>query len=360
MCQHSSIDGGPTDHHLAHLGKFAMGGAGIVFSEETAVEARGRKSHHCAGIYHQRHIAQYRRINDFLRAHGAVAAIQLGHSGRRGSVHGPEDGYRPLDQVDAARGEPPWQTVSASAVPIKSDLPVPRALSRDEIAGIVTCWRDAAAMACEAGYDIVEVHAAHGYLIHQFLSPVTNRRTDAYGGDLSGRMRFCLEVIEAVRGVCPAGIPVFLRVSAVDGVGWTIDDTISLSRAARERGIDVVTTSSGGIETPGNAVAVARRPGYHVPYAERVRREAGVKTIAVGLITEPALAESILQRGEADLIALAREFLWNPSWPAHAAKELGAEGYFDLLPEPYAWWLRHRERIRELARAADNTTTRYA
>ncbi len=354
MCQYSSVDGGPTDFHLVHLGKFAMGGAGIVFCEETSVEERGRKSYHCAGIYSDAHVPQYRRINDFIRSQGAVPAIQIGHSGRKGSGCAPWEGYRPLTAEDAKHNEPPWQTVSASAVAVSAASSVPHSLERAEIGEVVAHWREAALRALDAGYDIVEVHAAHGYLIHQFLSPVTNQRTDAYGGDLAGRMRLCLEIVETVRKVWPADRPVFMRVSAVDGANslWSVDDTVALVRAAKERGADVVTTSSGGINGPGTATLVPRYPGYHVVYSERVRREAGVKTIAVGLITEARHAEDILQQGQADFIALARELLWNPNWPAHAARELGVPDYLDLLPHGYAWWLKRREEIREVTRLA--------
>ena len=350
MCQYSSEDGGPTDYHLVHLGQFAMGGAGIVFCEETSVEERGRKSHHCAGIYRDAHVPGYRRINDFLRSHGAIPAIQIGHGGRKGSGSAPWLGYRPLTAEDSRHGHAPWQTVSASAIPASEQAPAPHALARDEISQVVGAWREAAERALQAGYDLIEVHAAHGYLIHQFLSPLANHRNDAYGGDLEGRMRLCLEIVEAVRAVWPAHRPLFLRVSAVDGAegGWSVEDTVALARAAKARGVGVVTTSSGGIAGPGTATPVPRVPGYHVPYASRVRRDAGVMTIAVGLITEPRHAEEILQNGQADLIALARELLWNPHWPAHAARELGVPDYLDLLPRGYAWWLKRREDIRRV------------
>ena len=360
MCQYSSEDGGPTDYHLVHLGQFAMGGAGIVFCEETSVEERGRKSYHCAGIYKDAHIPQYRRVNDFVRSHGAIPAMQIGHGGRKGSGCAPWEGYRPLTAEDARQGHAPWQTVSASEIPASEQAPPPHALTREEIRDVVENWRVAALRSLDAGYDIIEVHAAHGYLIHQFLSPLANRRGDAYGGDLQGRMRLCLEIVEAVRGVWPADRPMFMRVSAVDGVNgsWNVDDTVALARAAKERGVAAITTSSGGIAGPGTATQVPRVPGYHVSYAERVRRETGVMTIAVGLITEARHAEEILQRGQADFIALAREFLWNPHWPAHAARELGVPNYLDLLPRGYAWWLKRREDIRRVTADAQKGVTR--
>jgi 2,4-dienoyl-CoA reductase-like NADH-dependent reductase (Old Yellow Enzyme family) len=355
MCQYSSEEGGPTDYHLVHLGQFAMGGAGIVFCEETSVEERGRKSYHCAGIYRDAHVPGYRRINDFLRSHGAIPAIQIGHGGRKGSGSPPWDGYRPLTAEDARHGHAPWQTVSASAVPASEQAPAPHALDRSEIARVIESWREAAERALAAGYDLIEVHAAHGYLIHQFLSPLANHRDDGYGGALEGRMRLCLEIVEAVRAVWPADRPLFLRVSTVDGSsgGWSVADTVALAHAAKARGVGVVTTSSGGIAGPGTATPVPRVPGYHVPYAERVRREAGVMTIAVGLITEAQHAEGILQEGQADLIALARELLWNPHWPAHAARDLGVANYLDLLPRGYAWWLKRREDIRRVTADAE-------
>jgi len=353
MCQYASEQGGPTDWHLVHLGQFALGGAGIVFCEETAVEERGRKSHHCAGIYQDEHIAGYLRINEFLRQHGAIPAIQIGHGGRKGSGCSPWEGYRPLTDEDAKHGKAPWQTVSASAIPAGEKAPVPHALTREEIREVVAHWREAAVRAAQAGYDIIEVHAAHGYLIHQFLSPLANRRDDAYGGDLQGRMRLCLEIVEAVRSIWPADKPVFMRISAVDGSGeWSMDDTVVLAREAKARGVAVITASSGGIAGPGTAAPVPRVPGYHVPYADRVRREADLMTIAVGLITEPGHAEEILQAGQADFIALAREMLWNPHWPAHAARDLGVKDYLDLLPLSYAWWLQRREDIRRVTRDA--------
>ena len=249
---------------------------------------------------------------------------------------------------------PPWQTVSASAIAPDERTPPPHALDSTEIRAIVAHWREAAVRAIDAGYDIIEVHAAHGYLIHQFLSPLANHRTDAYGGDLNGRMRLCLEILEVVRAAWPKDKPVFMRVSAVDGLNsrWTLDDTVELARAAKERGIDVLTTSSGGINGPGTATLVPRKPGYHVDYAERVRRDTGMMTLVVGLITEAGQAESILQNGQADLIGLARELLWNPNWPTHAAKELGVPDYLALLPHAYAWWLQRREAIRQVTREA--------
>ncbi len=351
MCQYSSEEGGPNDWHLVHLGKFALGGAAIVFCEETSVEERARKTYHCAGIYSDKHVAQYRRITDFLRKNGALPAIQLGHAGRRGSCGAPWQNFAPLTPEDAKTGSPPWPTISSSAIPVREGAPAPIELSLSEIRVVISAWRNAAQRSLDAGFDICEIHGAHGYLIHQFLSPLANRRTDAYGGDAQGRMRLALEVAETVRGVWPADKPLFFRVSAIDGSGgaWDIEDTVGLCAELKLRGIDVITCSSGGINGPLVGAVVPRVPGYQVPYAQRVRRDAGIKTCAVGLITEAQQAEAILENGQADLIALARELMYNPNWPVHAARALGHENYLDLLPPAYSWWLKRREQTRELA-----------
>ncbi len=351
MCQYHSKNGGPTDWHLAALGKYAIGGAGIVFTEETAVEARGRKTYECAGIYSDSHIAGYRRITDFIRSQGAIPGIQLGHAGRRASSDAPWTHFKPLDGTDAARGLEPWTTVSASPIAAsRQGSQTPVELSVDDIRKMIGSWREAMNRSLDAGFDICEIHGAHGYLIHQFLSPLSNRRTDAYGGDLKRRMRFALEIVEAARAVWPQDRPLFFRLSATDGPQgqWSMDDTVAFSRELSQRGIDVITCSSGGIGGPINNDIVPRVPGYHVPYAERVRREVGIKSLAVGLITEARHAEQILQTGQVDLIALARELLYNPHWPVHAAKELGIENYLDVLPRDLSWWLKRREEIRRL------------
>lgn len=350
MSQYAAVDAAPTDWHLVHLGKFAMGGAGIVFVEETAVEERARKTYHCPGIYNDAQTKAWRRVTDFLRDQDALSAIQLGHAGRKVATKAPWEGFAPLTDEDAEAGEPPWQGLAPSPIPVKPGALVPREMDRDDIKQVIASHVEATRRSMDAGFDICEIHGAHGYIVQQFLSPITNRRTDTYGGDIQGRMRFALELIEAVRAAWPADQPLFFRASCVDGKGgaWDIDDTIVLAKELKARGVDVIDCSSGGIDGPLTLAVVPRVPGYHVPYAERIRREAAIPTMAVGLITEAQQAEDYLAEGRCDLIALARELMWNPNWPAHAAQALRMGDPLDLLPPSYAWWLRRREEVRKL------------
>src|SRR5580704_7802224 len=353
MSQYAAVNGEPTDWHLVHLGKFAMGGAGIVFVEETSVEERARKTYHCPGIYTDAQANAWRRITDFIRSQGALSAIQLGHAGRKVATKAPWDGFAPLTESDAKAGEPPSRGVAPSPIPFKPGAMVPREMDRDDIRHVIAIHVEASSRSVDAGFDICEVHGAHGYIIQQFLSPITNKRQDAYGGDLEGRMRFALELIEAVRESWPKDRPLFFRASCVDGKGgaWELEDTIALARELKERGVDIIDCSSGGIEGPLTLSVVPRVPGYHVPFAERIRREADIPTMAVGLITDPKQAEGYLQEGRCDLIALAREMMWDPNWPVHAAQTLGGADPLALLPQSYAWWLRRRDEVRKLTSA---------
>jgi 2,4-dienoyl-CoA reductase-like NADH-dependent reductase (Old Yellow Enzyme family) len=346
MCQYSAVDGHANDWHLVHLGRFALGGAGMVFTEATAVEARGRITHGDLGLWEDGQIAGLSRVAEFLRAHGAVPAIQLAHAGRKASMQRPWHGNGPLDERDRARGDLPWQVVAPSALPLDEGWLVPHELSLAGIAALQDAWRHAARRALAAGFDVLEMHSAHGYLGHEFLSPLSNRRGDRYGGDLAGRMRFTLETAAAVREVWPQDKPLFVRVSSVDGLegGWTIEDTVVLARELAARGVDVVDCSSGGLAGSATAARVKRGPGFQVPFAERVRREACVKTMAVGLILEAQQAEAILEADQADLIAIGREALYDPSWALHAEAALGLQGEFDSWPVQSGWWLERRRR----------------
>ena len=349
MCQYVSDDGGPTEWQMVNFGRFAMGGSGIVFGEETAVEASGRKTHHCAGLYKDEHIAQYRRINDFIKSLGATPAIQLGHCGRRASAHGPLQDGAPLTEADAKVGLTPWQGIAPSPIPASPGGALPREMDHDDIRQNLQVWREATQRSIDAGFDICEIHGAHGYLIHQFLSPVSNQRTDGYGGSLEGRMRFALEVTEAVRAVWPADKPLFFRISSIDGTGgeWGMDDSLALSRELKARGVDVVDCSSGGITGDGRLAPLPRVPGYQAGYAREIKEEIGVATAAVGLITEPSHAEAILRDGHADIIAMARELMDNPNWPLQAARALGVTEPLDLVHAREAQRLRLREQHRK-------------
>ena len=350
MSQYCSVEGEATDWHLVHLGKFAMGGAGIVFVEETAVEERSRKTYSCPGIYTDGQARAWRRITDFLRSQGALSAIQLGHAGRKVATKAPWEGFAPLTEEDARHGKPPWRGYAPSPIPFRPGALVPIEMDEADIRQVITAHVEACRRSLDAGFDICEIHGAHGYIIQQFLSPITNRRQDGYGGDLAGRMRFCLELIEAVRAAWPADRPLFFRASCVDGKGgaWELDDTVALAHELKTRGTDVIDCSSGGIEGPLTLAVVPRVPGYHVPFAERIRREAGIPTMAVGLITQAAQAERYLAEQRCDLVALAREMMWDPNWPIHAAQQLGGVDPLDLAPKSYAWWLRRRDEVRKL------------
>ena len=352
MCQYSAVDGHADDWHLVHLGRFALGGAGMGFTEATAVEARGRITHGDLGLWSDEHVPGLRRVATFLREHGALPAIQLAHAGRKASMQRPWHGNGPLDEHDRARGELPWPIVAPSALPLDDGWLMPHELTVADIAALQQSWRAATLRALEAGFEALELHSAHGYLGHEFLSPLSNRRSDRYGGDRAGRMRFTLELAETVRAAWPADKPLFVRVSSVDGLegGWTIEDTVALARELAARGVDVIDCSSGGLAGSATAARIKRGPGFQVPYAERVRRDAGVKTMAVGLILEPAQAEAILEAGQADLIAIGREALYDPSWALHAEGALGLQGEFESWPVQAGWWLERRRRT--MARSA--------
>lgn len=348
MCQYSASDGIVNDWHLVHLGKFAQGGAGIVFVEATAVEARGRITHGDVGLWSDAHVPGLARIAAFVRAQGAVPAIQLGHAGRKASMARPWHGNGPLTGEDTARGDKAWETVGPTDAPLAEGWQAPASAANAELVAVCDAFVAATRRANAAGFDIVELHAAHGYLLHSFLSPISNRRADRYGGSLENRMRFPLEIARAMRGAWPAEKPLFARCSSIDDAegGWSIEDTVVFARELASAGVDVVDCSSGGIS--GSATAATRSllrriPGFQLPFAERVRRDAGLKTMAVGLILTPWQAEEALHAGRADLIAVGREALFNPNWPLHAALELGADPDFALWPEQYGWWLTRRE-----------------
>jgi 2,4-dienoyl-CoA reductase-like NADH-dependent reductase (Old Yellow Enzyme family) len=317
MCQYSSTQGFVTDWHVVHLGSRAVGGAGLVFTEATAVLPEGRISPQDLGIWSDDHIEPLRRIVRFIQEQGTVAGMQLAHAGRKGSTHRPWDGHGAISEAKGG-----WPVVAPSAVAFAEDYAVPQALTEDGIRAVVTAFAAAAGRACAAGFRVVEIHAAHGYLLHQFLSPLSNQRRDRYGGSFENRTRLLQEVVKAVRKVWPESDPLFVRISATDWTdgGWDLGQSIELARHLRPLGVDLVDCSSGG-NLPHAKIPVG--PGYQTPFAEQIRRDTGMPTGAIGLITAPVQADHILRTGQADLVLLAREMLRDPYWPLRAARELG-------------------------------------
>lgn len=317
MCQYSSDDGMPTDWHLVHLGSRAVGGAGMVMVEATGVSPEGRISAHDSGIWSEAHAIAFSRITRFIKQHGAVPGIQLAHAGRKASTEVP---WRGDGAVPPERGG--WQPIAPSVIPFAPSYAVPREMTRQDIGKLVEQFAAATGRALQAGFELLEIHSAHGYLLHEFLSPLSNHRTDDYGGSLENRMRLLLQVTKTVRAGWPAKFPLLVRISASDWAegGWDLPQSIELSKRLKELGVDLIDCSSGGL-VPGAKIVI--RPGYQVPFSEGIRREAKIATGAVGMITEPKQAEEIISKGQADVVLLAREMLRDPYWPLHAAEKLG-------------------------------------
>ena len=317
MCQYSAVEGFANDWHLVHLGSRAVGGASLLIQEATAVSPEGRITPDDLGIWLDAHMEFQRRINAFIEAQGCVPGVQLAHAGRKASTYAPWKG-------SGAVAEGGWEVVAPSAIPFADNYPVPVALDAAGLKKVIADFRRATERSLQAGFKLLEIHAAHGYLLHEFLSPLNNQRTDTYGGSFENRIRLLLEVVAAVRQVLPDDFPVLVRISATDWTdgGWTSDESVQLATWLRDRGVDLVDCSTGG-NVPHAQIPIG--PGYQVEFAERIRREAGVPTAAVGLITTPAQAAAIVASGQADLVLLAREELRDPYFPLHAAHELGAE-----------------------------------
>lgn len=350
MSQYIARDGYANDWHFAHLSRFALGGAGLVFTEATAVEARGRRTHGDLGLWEDGHIAALARIATFLDSEGAVPGIQLAHAGRKASERRPWHGETPVDADDvSARDEAPWCAIAPSAIPYGESWPAPATMSLADINHVIEAFATAAGRARQAGFKVIDIYAGHGFLLHQFCSPLSNTRTDEYGGSRANRMRLSLEVASAIRREWPRDLPLMYRVSATDWIdgGWTIEDTIELSIALKAHGVDLMDCTSGGI---GGAHKPRRMPlgqGFQVPFAEQVRHAAAMATMAVGFIWDPAFANTVIAEGRADLVALAREILNDPNWPLHAARELGLDPDFDRWRPQFGWWLSRRERVIE-------------
>jgi len=351
MCQYSADDGVANDWHLVHLGKFAQGGAGIVMTEAVAVVAEGRITHGDLGLWNDDQIAPLKRITSFIRANGSIPAIQLAHAGRKASMQRPWFGNAALTAEDRARGDLPWTIVAPSAIPMDDGWLMPHELTDADLKKLREDWRLATLRAVEADFEVLEIHCAHGYLMHEFLSPLSNQRNDSYGGDRAGRMKYPLEIIETVRSVWPKERPLFMRISSVDGLdgGLDIADSVAFVREAQARGADVIDCSSGGLMGSATAARIPRGYGFQVPFAEEIRRETKVTTMAVGLILHPQQAEDIVAEGKTDLVAVGREALFDPNWPLHAELALRqsngeiGDGTFDSWPKQYGWWLERRE-----------------
>lgn len=334
MCQYSSIDGMANDWHLTHLGSRAVGGAGLIIAEATAVEPRGRISPGCGGLWSNNHIEPLARITSFLKSHNAVPGIQLAHAGRKGSAARPWEGDHHLKEEEGG-----WQTVAPSPIAFGQKLwKIPTEMSIEDIKEVQGHFASAALRAVSAGYQWVELHAAHGYLCHNFYSPLSNHRTDQYGGNFENRIRFTVETARAIRHVWPDKFPFSVRLSCQDWVdgGWTLDETVELARVLKTEGVDLIDCSS-GFNTP-DYRNYPFAPGWQVKFSEEIRKKCNILTAAVGIITEPAQANSIIVEDKADIVLLAREMLREPYWPYKAAKELGVD-FKTLAPAPYAHWI---------------------
>lgn len=353
LCQYVAEDGFLGGWHQEHHARFAAGGLGLAFTEATAVSSEGRITHGCAGLWDDAQIDAHRRIAERHRRHGVVPAIQLAHAGRRASTTRPWEGNAPLRATDGP--EPLWERVGPSALPQTPQTPTPRALDEAGIARLIDAFAAAARRALAAGYAVAEVHGAHGYLLHSFLSPVANRRDDRWGGDARRRMAFPLAVAEAVRAVWPDDLPVFYRVSAVDGAegGLEIADVVAFARELGRIGIDVVDCSSGGIARSSTHHGGRLAPGFQTPYARAIRDGAGVATMAVGAIFDPRQAEAIVAEGMADIVALGRQLMAEPHWPYRAALSLGHPAPHDVLAPNYGFYLARRAATLDLSPPAE-------
>ncbi|WP_439817779.1 NADH:flavin oxidoreductase/NADH oxidase [Zavarzinia sp. CC-PAN008] len=342
MWQYSGQDGFPTDWHLMNLGRLANGGAGLVFQEGTTVAASGRGTPGDIGIWDDAFIAPLTRLVSIMRSNGAVPGIQLMHAGRKGRQATPIDGRGVLQRTPDMTDWDAWEPSGPSAIPIVPGDTPPRAMPLAEVQAMIQAFGDAARRAQACGYDVLELHSAHGYLIHSFLCEASNQRTDVYGGSFANRARFLLDTVEAVRAEWPAGKPLFVRLSCIDRTGWTMADTIALTRLLMARGVDVIDCTSGGLTGSPLPSGQKATYGYQAAYAAELRRETGVLAMAVGLIVHAEQADRLIRDGSADLAALARELIYNPNWPIDAAHKLGAEAGFSVTDPRTAFWLRHR------------------
>ncbi len=356
MCQHSAEQGLAGAWHLVHLGKFALGGAGLIFVESTAVEQSARIGVRDVGLWADEQVAPFKAIVEFVHQNGAAIGVQLAHAGRKAGSQALWEGGRALTMEQLRETGEPWRRVGPSSIAAGPEWSVPEALTVSEISEIRQTFVDAAKRAEQAGFDVVELHFGHGYLVASFLSPQSNLREDEYGGSRENRMRLALEIAADVRAVWPEEKPLFVRISAVDGTedGWDLNDSVVLARELKAIGVDVIDCSSGGLSDETRNMNVPRGLGFQVPFSERIRREANVRTQAVGVILDGHLAEAILREGKADLIAIGRQALYDPYWPHHAAHALGYDSGFEHWPIQHGPWLAKRAPLMEKLKFTDN------
>ncbi|WP_299733603.1 NADH:flavin oxidoreductase/NADH oxidase [uncultured Tateyamaria sp.] len=348
MSQYRAADGIANDWHLVHLGRFATGGAGLVFAEATAVENRGKRTHGDLGLWDDRHIAPLKQIADFIKQEGSVPGIQLSHAGRKASERRPWHGETPVDDTDVQeRSESPWPAIAPSALPYATGWPTPSEMRETDIQAVIDAFGAAARRAHLAGFEVIEIYAAHGFLVHQFLSPIANQRGDKWGGSFENRARFACEVAKAVRASWPETLPLSFRLSGTDWLdgGLEIDDIVRLSKLLGSLGVDIIDCSSGGIGGKDRPRRMTISQGFQVPFAQQVRQETGLPTIAVGFLWDAHFCDQIVRNGQADMIALARELLDDPNWPLHAAQQLRPEIGHDAWPTEFGWWLDKRDRL---------------
>jgi len=348
MSQYRSIDGYANNWHLVHLGRFALGGAALVYTEATAVEARGRRTHGDLGLWQDEHIEGLKPISQFIKDQGAIPGIQLAHAGRKASERRPWHGETPVDSEDIKlRDETPWQAIAPSSIPYADGWPAPNEMQTKEIEEVIVAFGKAAARAIESGFQTIEVYAAHGFLIHQFLSPIANTRTDDWGGSESNRQRFATAVADSIRNAIPDEIPLSFRLSATDWLegGIETEQTIEIARALKQAGVDMIDCSTGGIGGTERPKRMEIKQGFQIPFAAQVREHAKVSTMGVGFLWDASFCEELINNQSVDMVALARELLDDPNWPLHAASILDETDNFERWPEESGWWLMKRERL---------------
>ncbi len=348
MSQYRAIDGVANDWHMVHLGRFALGGAGLVYAEATAVEQDGRRTHGDLGIWNDEQVESLRPITKFLEAEGAVPGIQLAHAGRKASERRPWHNETPVDEEDVSeRGEHPWTAIAPSAIPYADGWPTPEAMSEADIARVISSFGDAAKRSMEAGFKVIEVYAAHGFLIHQFLSLIANQRTDQWSGSLENRARFAVEIAKSIRNNWSDAYPLAFRLSATDWLdgGLEVEDTVEVARMLKAAGVDMIDCSTGGVGGKERPRRMVIEQGFQVPFAQQVKADSDISTMAVGFLWDAEKCEEIIASGQADMIALARELLDDPNWVLHAEQKLELNENHKNWPIEAGWWLMKRDRL---------------